>query len=76
MANSGQVCIAVKRCYVPRSKYDEYIEAFKAAAEKMVIGNGMDEGTTMHLPPWTMGPLNNGKMQPIKNGTARCFCIH
>ena len=55
MANSGQVCIAVKRCYVPRAKYDDYIQAFKAAAGEQKVGDGFAEGVTM-------GPLNN-KMQ-------------
>jgi hypothetical protein len=52
MVNSGQVCIAVKRCYVPRSKYDVYIEAFKKAAATCKVGDGFEENVTM-------GPMNN-----------------
>jgi len=55
MANSGQICIAVKRCYVPRNKYNTYIEAFRKAAAEHKVGDGFEEGVTM-------GPLNN-KMQ-------------
>lgn len=55
MANSGQICIAVKRCYVPRAKYQTYIDAFKREAAKHVVGDGFGDGVTM-------GPLNN-KMQ-------------
>ena len=32
MSNSGQVCIAVKRCYVPRAKYDEVRPQGKAGS--------------------------------------------
>ena len=55
MMNSGQVCIAVKRCYVPRNRHDEYIDEFKKAASGLTVGNGFNKGTTM-------GPINN-KMQ-------------
>jgi len=55
MANSGQVCIAVKRCYVPRSKYEVYIQEFKKAAAAQKVGDGFEADVTM-------GPLNN-KMQ-------------
>jgi len=55
MANSGQVCIAVKRCYVPRSKYEIYIEEFKKAAATCKVGDGFEADVTM-------GPMNN-KMQ-------------
>jgi len=49
---SGQVCWAVKRVYVPASRYREVTEAVSAAADAFVIGSGL-------RPEVTMGPLNN-----------------
>ncbi|MGO0059470.1 aldehyde dehydrogenase family protein [Brevibacillus fluminis] len=46
-AFSGQVCISLQRVYVHESKYEEFLEKFKAATEKIVLGNPMDEATDM-----------------------------
>lgn len=46
-ANSGQVCAALSRLLVPRSKQDIAIAAAKAAAESVVVGGAFDEGVTM-----------------------------
>ncbi|MEM6305823.1 MAG: aldehyde dehydrogenase family protein [Pseudomonadota bacterium] len=51
-ATSGQICHALKRLYVHRSRYDEVVDGLTSAAEKMVVGDGL-------LPETTMGPLNN-----------------
>lgn len=51
---SGQVCFAVKRVYAPRSRYREIVEAISGAADRYVIGNGLDPGTTF-------GPVNNAQ---------------
>ncbi len=45
--NSGQVCAALSRLLVPRSKQDVAIEAAKAAAESVVVGGAFEEGVTM-----------------------------
>ncbi|HEX7854374.1 MAG TPA: aldehyde dehydrogenase family protein [Sphingobium sp.] len=50
--NSGQVCLAIKRVYAPRGMMDALCAALVAEAEKVVIGDGMAEGTTM-------GPVQN-----------------
>jgi aldehyde dehydrogenase (NAD+) len=50
--NAGQVCIALKRLYVPANKYDEMCDALAGLAEKTALGNGLDEGIKM-------GPLQN-----------------
>lgn len=57
MANSGQICCAVKRVYVHESIYDEFVEKVVELAKCQVskIGEGLADGVTM-------GPLNN-KMQ-------------
>ncbi len=49
---SGQVCMAIKRIYVHTSRYDELLNQFMAVTDRIVVGNGLDEGVTM-------GPLNN-----------------
>lgn len=57
MANSGQVCTALKRLYVHSSQYDEMLTELGELAQKKrkVVGDGLEKGTEM-------GPLNN-KMQ-------------
>lgn len=49
-ANSGMVCAAPGRFYIPEKKYDEFVELFVANAKKMVVGLP-DDGMT------EMGPL-------------------
>jgi aminomuconate-semialdehyde/2-hydroxymuconate-6-semialdehyde dehydrogenase len=43
--NAGQVCLAGSRLYVQRGIYDTFIERYKAAAEKLVVGDPKDKGT-------------------------------
>lgn len=45
--NAGQVCAAGSRLLVEEDIYDEFIETLKEGAEKIVVGNGMDENTDM-----------------------------
>jgi phenylacetaldehyde dehydrogenase len=47
MTNSGQACVAGSRLYAQRGIYDKLIQAVSDAASKMVVGNGLDEGTQM-----------------------------
>lgn len=51
-SNSGQVCAALKRLYVPESKLDAYCEVLAREAAKVVVGPGDKEG--VHA-----GPLQN-----------------
>src|SRR5262249_24811902 len=53
--NNGQVCIAMKRLYVHESIYDEMCSELAALANQAVMGDGLQQGTTV-------GPLQN-KMQ-------------
>ena len=55
MANSGQICCAIKRVYVHESLFDEFVAEVKQLAVDAVAGIG--EGTDDDV---TMGPLNNG----------------
>ncbi len=52
MINVGQICVAVKRTYVPRRLYGDMVSALVERAKAVRIGNGLEEGTTH-------GPLNN-----------------
>ncbi|MCY4023332.1 MAG: aldehyde dehydrogenase family protein, partial [Anaerolineaceae bacterium] len=45
--NNGQVCISPSRFYVEQPAYEDFLEASKAAAERLVLGNGLDEGVTV-----------------------------
>ncbi len=58
-AYSGQVCISVQRLYVHRSRYAEFRDKYVAAANKLVIGDPLDDKTDL-------GPmLNDGACQRI-----------
>ncbi|RBY90495.1 aldehyde dehydrogenase [Blastococcus sp. TBT05-19] len=48
---TGQICMAAKRIYVHRSRMDELVAGLSARLEKVVLGHGLAEGTTM-------GPLH------------------
>lgn len=51
-ANVGQICMAIKRVYVPESIHDEVVGALARLAAQVQLGAAVDEGTQM-------GPLNN-----------------
>ncbi|MFF3287283.1 aldehyde dehydrogenase [Streptomyces sp. NPDC003023] len=43
--NNGQACVAQTRILAPRSRYDEFAEAFAAAASALVVGDPLDAAT-------------------------------
>ena len=43
-SNGGQVCAALKRLYVPESRFDAICEAVAAEAATVVVGPGLQEG--------------------------------
>ncbi|WP_406402867.1 aldehyde dehydrogenase [Streptomyces sp. NBC_00879] len=43
--NNGQACVAQTRILAPRSRYDEFAEAFAAAASALVVGDPLDPAT-------------------------------
>jgi len=45
--NMGQICIAVNRIYVENEVYEDFIEKFKAATEKLTIGDGLNENVDL-----------------------------
>ncbi|TPI56041.1 aldehyde dehydrogenase family protein [Mesorhizobium sp. B3-1-3] len=50
--NNGQTCAALKRLYVHDSIYDEVCAALADYAERIVVGDGMDEESVL-------GPIQN-----------------
>jgi acyl-CoA reductase-like NAD-dependent aldehyde dehydrogenase len=51
---TGQVCMAIKRIYVPEPLKDKFLDAFTRAVDKIVVGDGLD--TTV-----TMGPMHTAR---------------
>ena len=50
--NSGQICLATKRVYAPRSMIDALCDALGKLARKAAVGDGLQQGTTI-------GPIQN-----------------
>jgi acyl-CoA reductase-like NAD-dependent aldehyde dehydrogenase len=46
-ATSGQVCMAVKRLYVPAGRRSEWRDALVAGLARTVVGDGLDDRVTM-----------------------------
>jgi succinate-semialdehyde dehydrogenase / glutarate-semialdehyde dehydrogenase len=47
MQNAGQSCIAAKRFIIHQKAYDEFVEKYTQAAQKLVLGDPLDERTFM-----------------------------
>lgn len=47
MANCGQVCALLSRVLVPRTRRDEFVEAFTSALDELVIGDALDPATNL-----------------------------
>jgi len=50
--NSGQVCMAVKRLFVPAALHDELCDALSSLARRVIVGPGFD-------PASELGPVQN-----------------
>ena len=48
---SGQVCMAIKRLYVPRARVGAFVEALNAGLSSAIVGDGLE-------PEVTMGPVH------------------
>jgi acyl-CoA reductase-like NAD-dependent aldehyde dehydrogenase len=53
---AGQICMAIKRIYVPESIHEDFIAAFTKAVDRIVVGDGLKPGVTM-------GPLHTRESQ-------------
>ena len=56
--STGQICMALKRIYVHRSRLDEVVNGLTAIADRQVVGDGL-------LPETTMGPINNERQYKV-----------
>lgn len=45
--NSGQCCCGIERIYVHEAVYDKFLDGFVALTKQYVLGNPMDEKTTL-----------------------------
>ena len=52
MANAGQICVAIKRAYVPEPIYDEFCDELAKLAREAVVDDGSKQGTQI-------GPIQN-----------------
>ncbi len=52
MRNAGQICVAVKRAYVPHTIYDEFCDEIARLARDMVVDDGANQGAQI-------GPVQN-----------------
>lgn len=52
MINAGQVCVAVKRAYVPEAMYDVFCDELARLAGEAIVDDGCKQGTTI-------GPVQN-----------------
>ncbi|EQB09568.1 MULTISPECIES: aldehyde dehydrogenase family protein [Sphingomonadales] len=50
--NAGQICLATKRIYAPRSLYDALCDELATLAQKAVVDDGLKQGTQI-------GPVQN-----------------
>jgi len=53
---AGQVCMNAKRIYVHRSRFDEVVKGLSDRLERVVLGHGLSEATTM-------GPLHQQRQK-------------
>ena len=59
--NAGQTCVCTNRILVQHEIYDDFLSKFKSACEKLVIGDGQKEATTI-------GPLiDSNAAEDVKN---------
>jgi acyl-CoA reductase-like NAD-dependent aldehyde dehydrogenase len=53
---TGQVCMAIKRLYVPRARFDDVVDGMRVVLESTRVGSGLD-------PDVTMGPLHTARQR-------------
>ena len=59
--STGQVCMAVKRLYVHRTRYDETVDKLSALLAGTRLGHGLDHAVTM-------GPLHDPRQKTYVQG--------
>jgi succinate-semialdehyde dehydrogenase / glutarate-semialdehyde dehydrogenase len=62
--NSGQTCVSANRILVQDSVHDEFVSRFEAAVGRLVVGNGLEDGTQV-------GPLiDEGAVEKVERHVA------
>ena len=62
--NAGQTCVCANRFYVQAGIHDRFVDALAAAAARLTIGNGLDDGVQL-------GPLINARaMEKVQRHVA------
>lgn len=61
MLTSGQVCMAVKRLYVPAGTERDWVDALVERASKVIVGDGLADGVTM-------GPVHTSRARDFAEG--------
>ncbi|HEY1841729.1 MAG TPA: aldehyde dehydrogenase [Mycobacterium sp.] len=64
MGNNGQLCAALTRILLPRSRYNEFATALSSAVERLTVGDPADRATDI-------GPLINGAARDRVEGCLR-----
>lgn len=64
MGNNGQLCAALTRILLPRSRYDEYVTALTAAVSTLTVGDPAERSTDI-------GPLINEAARDKVEGLLR-----
>ncbi|HEX5536426.1 MAG TPA: aldehyde dehydrogenase family protein [Sphingobium sp.] len=54
MSNAGQICVAIKRAYVPEAMYDSVCDELAQLAKNTVVDDGSKQGAKV-------GPIQNAK---------------
>jgi acyl-CoA reductase-like NAD-dependent aldehyde dehydrogenase len=68
-ANSGQICSAIKRVYVPDSLHGALVDALADRARNAVVGDGTEKGT--QLGPITTRPQFERVRELVEDALAR-----
>lgn len=67
--NTGQVCFAIKRLYVHRSRYQRLTDILVERARRTVVGSGLEEGS--ELGPLTTRPQFDRVKSLVDDAVAR-----
>ncbi|MFE9924370.1 aldehyde dehydrogenase family protein [Streptomyces sp. NPDC005774] len=69
MFNCGQICCIPKRIFVPANRYEEFVDAFGAAARATAVGDPTDPATAMG--PLTTRPQFDRVSELVSDAVAR-----
>ena len=68
-ANAGQICMSPSRFFIEAEIYDRFLSTFVAAARKIEVGSGLEDGIKM-------GPLANARRVEALEGLVKDACAN